>query len=254
MKKILSLALLTLSVNSAQAALSDEIQVYTNEINLENEFAIEIHINSTPKGLKKSSYVGEVLNHHGLRLTPEISYGLTKTLELGLYLPIVRSSDANWTLAGEKLRLKWIPIQADESQGFFSGVNLELSQLKSQFSESAKSFEMRNILGWKNSEWTFAFNPIFGWNLSPGFRSKTPELTIATKISRSVSESFAIGLEFYNGRGPLNQILPNKEQEKMMFGVIDYEGKPFNFNFGVGKGMNKNTDPWTVKGIIDLPF
>lgn len=254
MKKIFSLLLLTLIANLAHSALLDEIQVYTYEINDPNDWAVEMHVNSTIKGITSSSYKGEVVNHHGLRLTPEISYGLTKTLEFGIYVPMVRSSDANWTMAGGKLRLKWLPIQVNENEGFFAGVNLELSQLKKQFSQSAKSLEMRNILGWKNNEWLFALNPILGWDLSPGFKSKSPDLTIATKISRSLSESVALGVEYYNGRGPLNQILPNKEQDKMMFAVLDYEGHPLNFNFGIGKGLNKSTDAWTVKGIIDLPF
>lgn len=254
MKKILILALLILSSKLVHAALQDEIQVYTDDINSPGEWGVELHINTTPRGLRQTSYAGEVVNHHGLRLTPEVSYALTHSLELGLYIPMVRTSDANWTVAGSKLRLKWLPLQAQEEGGFFGGVNFELSQVKPQFAQSAKSLEMRNIFGWKNNEWLLAINPIFGWDLSPGFQHHSPDFTVATKISRSFSQAVAMGFEYYNGIGQLNQSLQSNIQEKMLFAVLDYEGKPMHFNFGIGKGLTKATDPWTIKGILEIPF
>ncbi len=254
MKKNLILVLLLISSNFVYAALQDEIQVYTDDINSPGEWGVELHINTTPRGLRQTSYVGEIVNHHGLRLTPEVSYALTHSLELGMYIPMVRTGDANWTVAGSKLRLKWLPLQAQEAAGFFGGVNFELSQVKPQFAQSAKSLEMRNIFGWKNNEWLLAINPIFGWDLSPSFQHHSPDFTLATKISRSFSQTVAMGLEYYNGRGQLNQRLPSNIQDKMLFGVLDYEGKLFNFNFGIGKGMTKATDPWTLKAVVDLPI
>ena len=64
----------------------------------------------------------------------------------------------------------------------------------------------------------------------------------------------ALGFEYYNGRGYLNNVLPGGLQEKSAFLVMDYEGAPFNFNFGIGKGLTSVTDTWTVKAIIDYPF
>jgi hypothetical protein len=254
MKKILILCWFCIASTWAQAALLDEVQVYTDDINATGEWGLELHINGTPKGISQPTYPGEIMSHHGLRLNPEISYGISKTLEAGLYLPLVKASDGSFYAAGTKVRLKWLPLQADENRGFFGGINLELSQLKSQFSQSAQSFEMRNIIGWKNSQWLVAFNPIFGWDLSPGFRHHSPELTLATKVSRSFSDSVAFGVEYYNGRGRLNETLASGQQDKTLYMVMDYEGKPFNFNVGVGKGLTNASDTWTLKGIIDVPF
>ena len=36
--------------NIAAAALSDEIQVYTDDINAPREFGLELHVNTTPSG------------------------------------------------------------------------------------------------------------------------------------------------------------------------------------------------------------
>ncbi|TMH09602.1 MAG: hypothetical protein E6H68_18115 [Betaproteobacteria bacterium] len=56
----------------AGAALSDEIQVYTDDINAPGEFGLELHINTTPKGRRVPDYPGEVVPNHGLRITPEL--------------------------------------------------------------------------------------------------------------------------------------------------------------------------------------
>ena len=253
-KKTITFGLLCVFFGLAHASLQDEIQVYTDDINTPGEWGVELHVNTTPKGISQPTYSGEIMNHHGVRLTPEISYGLTKTLEAGLYIPLVRGSDGKLYAAGGKVRLKWLPLQAAESGGFFGGINVELSQVKPQFSQSAKSVEMRNILGWKNGQWLVAVNPIFGWDVSPGYTHHSPEFTLATKVSRSVTDSVALGFEYYNGRGRINDILASSLQDKTVFLVMDYEGKPFNFNFGLGKGITSVSDTWTIKGIVDVPF
>ena len=84
------------------AALSDEIQVYTDDINAPGEFGLELHINTTPKGRRVPDYPGEVVPNHGLRITPEFSYGLTKTWEAGLYIPTNRDPSGSVSVAGAK--------------------------------------------------------------------------------------------------------------------------------------------------------
>ena len=96
----------------AHAALSDEIQVYTDDINAPGEFGLELHVNTTPRGRSTPDYRGEVVPNHGLRVTPEFSYGLTETWEAGLYIPTNRESSGNFSIAGAKLRLKGQPISA----------------------------------------------------------------------------------------------------------------------------------------------
>jgi hypothetical protein len=238
----------------AHAALQDEIQVYTDDINHPGELGLELHVNTTPKGVTTPSYAGEILNDHGLRVTPEISWGLTKTVDVGLYLPTVRSSDGHYYAAGAKARIKWLPIQPDEHSGLFSGVNLEVGQVKSQFSESVRSTEVRTIVGWKNKDWLMAVNPIFSWDISTGYTHSSPDFTLATKVARWVSDSVALGVEYYNGRGRLSQVLPSSQQEKSTYVVLDYEGEPFDFNLGIGKGRTAVTDTWTVKAIVSYPF
>ena len=49
-------------------AVTDEIQVYTDEINQPGEYGVEWHLNSTPSGVSAPSYPGEITSHHGLRI------------------------------------------------------------------------------------------------------------------------------------------------------------------------------------------
>ena len=254
MKKCLFAVLLFISSISVYAELLDEIQVYTDDINSPGEWGLELHVNTTPKGITKPSFPGEIMSDHGFRLTPEISYGLTDTLEAGLYVPMVLASDGHFYSAGTKLRLKWLPIQTINGHGFFGGINLELSQNRSRFYDVPQRFEMRNILGWRNDQWLFAVNPIFGWDIPPGLKQHSPEYNLGTKISRSVSEFVALGFEYYNGKGQLNNSLPSPLQDKTLYFAVDYEGQPFNFNFGIGKGITSVTDQWTVKSIFNVPI
>ncbi len=254
MRFFLQSALLAVFALNAHAALQDEIQVYTDDINQPGEFGLEVHINTTPKGVTTPSYAGEVVNHHGLRVTPEFSMGVTKTVDVGLYLPTVRSAAGDYSAAGIKFRIKWLPLQAQDNGGWFSGINLEVGQVKPEFSESVRSTEVRTIVGWKNKEWLLATNPIFGWDLSTGYTHRSPDFTLASKVARKVSETVALGVEYYNGKGRINHLLPSSLQEKSLYVVLDYEGEPFDFQVGVGKGRTAVTDTWTVKGIVSYPF
>src|SRR5881409_1937840 len=116
---------------TATAALSDEIQVYTDDINAPGEYGLELHVNTTPSGRTTPDYPGEAVPNHGLRITPEFSYGITKTWEAGLYIPTNRDVSGRFDVAGAKLRLKWLPIRGDdETGGWFLGANAELSYLQ----------------------------------------------------------------------------------------------------------------------------
>jgi hypothetical protein len=94
-----------MGITNAYAVLQDEIQVYSDDINQPGELGLELHVNTTPNGVT-SGYAGEVMNHHGLRVTPEISMGLTKTVDVGFYHPMVRTAEGDYQLTGAKFRIQ----------------------------------------------------------------------------------------------------------------------------------------------------
>src|SRR5438105_1568775 len=104
----------------AAAALSDEIQVYTNDINAPREFGLELHVNTTPSGRSARDYPGEAVPAHGVRVTPEFSYGLTPDWEAGFYVPTNLDRSGSYQVAGAKVRLKWLPFRPEEhAAGWF---------------------------------------------------------------------------------------------------------------------------------------
>jgi hypothetical protein len=250
-----TLGALVLVPGLACAALSDEIQVYDDDINAPREFGLELHVNTTPTGRSTPDYPGEVTPNHGFRLTPEFSYGLTRTWEAGLYVPTNFDSAGRGSLAGAKLRLKWLPIHGDEGEGgWFFGANTELSRLQQKFSESRDSLELRTIGGYRAAQWLIAVNPVFGWNLSPGFRSGTPDFSLGVKATHNVAEKVAVGLEYYSEMGTTSHILPLAQQANTLYAVIDTAFKSIGINFGIGRGLTGSADKWTVKAIFAIPL
>ena len=235
--------------------ISDEIQVYTDDIGKPGEFGLELHVNTTPSGRGTPDYPGEVPPLHSLRFTPEFSYGLTRELEAGLYLPGGRDHEGNWFLSGAKLRLKWLPLQPDErTGGWYAGANLELSSVDQRYSESRYGSELRTIFGYRAAEWLIGVNPVFEWDLSPGYRNGGPGFTLGVKAMHDVVPGIAAGLEYYDAIGKLAHRLPHGEQDETLYLALDIDRKPFIVNVGIGRALTGAADRWTLKAIFEVPF
>jgi len=243
-----------LLAGSAWPTLQDEIQVYDDSMNKPGQWGLELHLNATPSGLSAREYPGEVQNVHGFRSTPEISYGLTETLEAGLYLPVVREADGATGFAGPRVRLKWIPQQAPESGGLFYGLNVEVSAVKSQYEQYQNAVELRPILGYRTPDWLFVTNPSLDYPLRAGYRQGGPDFDPSFKVSRKVAEGFSTGFEYYSDLGSVNNFLPFANQTHTLFLAVDVDRKPWVFNLGIGRGLTQSTDRWTIKSIFEIPL
>jgi hypothetical protein len=246
---------LACAVTPAHAAMIDEIQVYTDDINKPGEFGLELHVNTTVKGRSTPDFPGEITPEHGLRFTPEFSYGLTKDLEAGLYLPYARDAEGTTHFAGPKLRLKWLPLRPEEGgPGWFIGANVEYAWVAPDFEQSNRAIELRPIVGYRGSEWLLAANPILNWALAGPDHDGKPDFSPSVKVARTVAPGLALGMEYYADLGKVNNPLPRQEQSHTLYLAIDYERKPWAFNVGIGRGLNGATDGWTLKTIIEIPF
>jgi hypothetical protein len=239
---------------AARADLQDEIQVYDDSINAPGERGLELHVNTTPRGRRTPGYPGEVPPARALRVTPEFSLGLTRSFEAGLYLPTIWAPGRGYEAAGLKLRAKWLPLQTQDGQGAFAGLNVELSRLAQRYSESRTSAEARFIAGWRNADWLLAVNPTFGFDLSPGFRGQRPAFDLGVKVSRRVGDGLAAGVETYSGLGAAGRTLPWREQDQRVFLALDVDRAPWVFNVGVGYGLTPASDRWTLKAIFEVPL
>lgn len=241
----------------AQAALQDEIQVYTDDINAPGERSLELHVNTTPSSSVGPSYPGESVNLHGLRITPEFAWGLTRTVEAGLYLPTVRDSSGNFSLAGLKLRLKWMPLQPQETAagrvGGYAGTNFELSSVAYRFEEQRRTLEMRNIAGWRGPVWSFAVNPILRWGLASGYRG-APEFELDLRLMRAIGEAGQVGLEYYDVMGRLGRFDPASQRDRRAYVVWERDlPRGWALHLGAGRGFG-GADKYTLKAIVSVPW
>lgn len=238
----------------AFAALTDEIQVYADDINKPGAAGLELHLNATPNGTNQPAFPGEVTTQHGLRVTPEFSYGLSHDFEAGVYLPAVFAGSRG-SLAGYKLRLKWLPLQeSEETGGVFLGANVEYSNIAPRFLGARYNSELRLIGGYRDKDWLAAVNPTYDWALSGGSPQSSPQFNLGYKLARTLTEGVALGAEYYNDKGRWLHFDPANQQANTLFAAIDIDRKPWIFNFGIGRGLNAATDRWTVKAIFELPF
>lgn len=238
----------------AHAALPDEIQVYTGDINAPGEVGLELHLNTTPSGIDTPGYPGEVTAPHGWRATAEFSYGWSPSLEFGLYIPTSLTRENTYYVTGPKLRVKWLPIRPEDGVGRFAGINVELAHVARRFDASQQALELRPIYGDQNDRWLWSVNPVLDWSLSGPDRSGVPDAAPAFKIARTVATGVRAGVEYYADLGRINRIAPLHEQQHTVYLAFDVDRKPFVFNVGIGRGLTRATDRWTVKWIFEIPF
>ncbi len=235
----------------AQAA-SDEIQVYTEELDAPGEFGLEQHLNYTIKGRQTPDYPGQMTSHHVTQITPEFSYGITSNLEAGLYVPFAISPAGDTFLNGLRVRLKYIaPRQADEDM--FYGLNVEVGRDTHRTSDSISGMEIRPIIGYRDAQWLVSFNPILNLGLASNV-SHQPQFEPALKLTHRVSDGMRSGLEYYGSYGSLSHMLPGDQRSHSLYAVADVESHGYDVNFGVGRGFVNAGDAWVMKAIIGLPL
>jgi hypothetical protein len=239
----------------ARAELIDEIQVYIDDLEDPGHLGLQLHLNTTPSGRSAPDYPGEITPAHGVRLTPEFAYGLTPGLEAGLYLPLDYNPGQGPYLAGIKLRLKYVPLRpAKDGAGWFAGANLELADLERRFDQNRWALELRPIFGWRNQDWLLATNPVLGKALAGPDRSVSPDFAPSLKAGRRVADGVMLGVEYYLDVGPVSATLPASQQSQSVFLALDVDREPWNFNLGIGRGLNDATDGWTIKAIFEVPL
>ena len=240
-----------LLTGAALASSDDEIQVYDDAIGKPGEIGLDIHTNYVPSGAKTPAWPRDAPSDHSFRVTPEFNFGLTETLEAGLYLPFLRESNGSNHLEGAKVRLKY--LSAPKNSPYYLGLNGELGHVSIRSAEQRWNLEVRPIIGYKIDKWQFTLNPILGFVLS-GEHSNVPEFSPAVRASYELKEDLSFSLEHYAGLGQLNNIVPYSQQTHNTFVVVDAVVAGHNVDFGVGKGWNANSDKWTVKAIINFPI
>jgi len=241
--------LLVLSLTaSALATPTDEIQVYTSDIEPTGVFGVTWHNNYTPNGIKTPDYPGALIDNHAYSSVTEWAYGVAPWFEAGLYLPLYAdSSNGGLTYNGFKLRALFVkPDYADND--FYYGMNFEFSWNQKWWEPQVNTGEIRPIIGFRfgpDNRLSFTFNPIVDNYYKRGIAGL--EFNPATRLDYKIDDTWTAALEEYDGFGQLYRFLPSSQQFHELWLTGDYNGDPISVEFGAGVGLTPASDSFTVK-------
>jgi hypothetical protein len=232
---------------SAEAV--DEIQVYNAGIAAPGQLTIQQHLNYVAVGSKQPPFPGEFASNGSLNGTPELAYGLTDWWEVGLYLPFA-VQDRQFLSDSVKLRTLFVIPHADQ-RSIFYGVNFELSNETPRFSQTRFGLEIRPIIGVRNAEWEFIFNPIVDIGLG---KYGEADFAPAVRLARKLGSDLFVGLEYYADFGEIRRFSRLPEQQHTLFAVTDFKLGVFDVNLGLGYGLTPASDRFVVKTIVGYAF
>ena len=254
MRKFLIMAVLALSLirGGDVSAAPDEIQVYTEELNDPGQFGLEEHVNYSFNGRQVPDYPGQMPPNHVMQITSELSYGLSRALEAGLYLPFAFTPGGDTFLNALRGRLKYIaPRDADDPM--FYGLNLEIGRDSLRVSDSISAMEIRPIIGYRDAKWLVSFNPILTMGLAANV-SRQPQFEPCVKVTHIVVDGVRSGLEYYGAYGSPSHPLPGNQRSHSVYAVADMVKGGYDLDFGIGRGFVNSTDTWVIKAIIGMPL
>jgi hypothetical protein len=240
-----------LGVASA-AAQTDEIQVYTGEINQPGQFSLTLHNNYTAIGPRRPAFPGVVVPDHSLNGVAEYAFGLADWLELGGYLPLYSvTRDGRLLVDGGKLRGLLVAPGA-AARDFFYGVNFELSYNARHWAEARYSAEMRPIIGWRVGPVDLIVNPILDLPFHGGLTALT--FAPAARLAYNVSDRWALAFEHYADFGRIARFEPLSRQRHTLYLVADFRHDPYNLELGIGHGFTAASEPLILKLIVSRSF
>jgi len=235
------------------AAADEEIQVYMDEIGPPHRVGLDVHLNYVPSGRVLADYPGEQASEDRTRITPEWSYALNPSTELGLYLPLMTvDRDGRFEAGGVKGRIKWVAPKP-ANQNWFWGLNFEIGRVSHDLDINPWNAELKGIWGVRKGPWTFAANLNVDWMVS-GPEHTPADFQVATKASYKVAEDTAIGLESYNGLGGGRSFGRLGAADHQTYVVLDHGFGKWDLNLGVGYGYGRPEDRWIVKAVVGVPI
>jgi Putative MetA-pathway of phenol degradation len=232
-----------------------EIQVYGSETMAPGATMIELHSNSALQGTTRT-IDGVRPTDHAVHETLEITHGWTPWFETGFYVFTSIQPDGGWEWVGDHIRPR---VRAPESWNLPLGLSLsaEVGYQRRQYSTDTWTLELRPIVDKQMGPWYMSFNPVFersikgqGVKEGRGF-----EFAPNAKVGYDITDKISAGLEYYGALGPVSGFDPPRKQEHLIFPVIDLNlGPRWEFNAGIGFGLNRNTDSYIIKLILGYRF
>ena len=249
--ELFAIAFFACGIATRADAQTDEIQVYTGEIAEPGQLTLTLHSNYTFAGRKAPDFPGGIIPDHAWNGVPEWGYGVNEWLELGAYVPVYTvTRDGEVKFDSVKLRALFAVPHAQD-RDFFYGVNFELSYNEPHWERRRFSGEIRPIVGGRIGPVDIILNPI----LDTGFDGISRlDFAPCARVAYNISKEWAVAVEHYADVGELRDVLPGREQQHALFGVVDYGGAPLSVEFGVGAGLTSASDKLVGKLMLQWTF
>ena len=233
------------------AAQTDEIQVYTGEIDEVGQASLTLHNNYTPIGRKQAEFRGGIVPQGSYNGVAEWAYGVTEWFEAGLYLPLYSvTREGRPLINGGKIRLLFAEPHVAAHQ-FFYAINFEFSYNARHWEPTRFSSEIRPIVGVRFGPVDLIFNPIID-NSWKGAGSL--DFAPAARIDYNFSDAWAVALEHYADYGQFRDLAGLRDQQQMLFAVVDYSGEPVDVEAGIGHGFTAGSDGLVLKLMLTKTF
>lgn len=249
----LTLLLLALSCRGAFAQSAYEIQVYGADTVEKHATMVELHSNLYPGGPDQPGAVQP--DAHSVHATVEITHGFTTWFETGFYAFTSARSGEGWDYAGTHVRPR---VMAPKSWGWPVGASLsfEAGYFRPRFQETRWDMEIRPIVDWRRGPFYVALNPALERALKLyGDGSMSFQFAPNAKLSWDLSKLVTVGVEYYGNMGPVENPSPLSQQLHQLFPAVDLNfSDDWEFNAGVGFGLNRATDDLVLKLILGRRF
>ena len=226
-----------------------EIQVYNSSTTPKGYTLFELHSNFTPVGNKQYSdkiFPSDKILHETL----EITHGFSDFFEVGFYFFNAIGSDGRTGYAGSHIRPRFsVPESLDLPVGL--SLSFEMGYQKIGFFGNHWLFEIHPIIDKEFGSFYISVNPVFDWNIDRHDFEFNPCMQVSGKINAKAD----LGFEWYSGYGQVQNFLSWGEQHQVLFLATNINfGNRWEFNAGVGRGLNPSNDPWIIKCIVGKGF
>lgn len=227
-----------------------EIQVYRSDLTEKGHTIFELHSNYTPSGNKQYSeniFPSDKLIHETL----EITHGFSDIFEMGIYFFNAIGSDGRTGYAGSHIRPR---IKVPDSWNLPVGLSLgsEIGYQRIGFFNNHWLFEIHPIIDKQFGKFYIAINPTFDWDID---KSRDFEFNPCMMTSYKIFKKADLAFEWYSGYGTVQSFLPWDQQHQVLYLATNIDfGSNWEFNAGIGRGLNSSTDPWIIKCIIGRTF
>ncbi len=230
-----------------------EIQVYGAETVAPNRTMVELHSNTAVLGTTRTIN-GIRPTQHALHETIEITPGFTPWFETGFYIFTSLQPDEGWEWVGDHIRPR-LRIPAAWKWPVGLSLSSELGYQRRQYSADTWTVELRPILDAQLGRWYVSLNPTFERAIEGPSVRRGWEFTPAAKVAYEAVKKASVGVEYYGAIGRLNNLDRPREQQHLLFAVLDLDlSENWEFNLGVGAGLTPTTDSLIVKSIIGYRF